>query len=76
MRNICIDSKDVYDNTLTIAINIVHKQYHLTQNHFYIRNFIINSDNKILGIFHDFSMTVYSVFHDARKANTENHCAY
>ena len=26
--------------------------------------------------FHDFSTTIYAVFHDARKANTEDHHTY
>ena len=26
--------------------------------------------------FHDFSMTIYAIFHDARKANTENNRTY
>ena len=54
-----------------IAVKCVHKntyteRYNTTQGSH--RNLIIK--------FHDFSMTIYTVFHDARKANTEDHSTY
>ena len=42
----------------------------------FITGFPQKSHNKIPRFFHGFSMTIYAVFHDARKANTEDHRAY
>ena len=37
---------------------------------------IQGSHRNLIIKFHDFSMTIYAVFHDARKANIEDHHVY
>ena len=65
---------DTTMSTITVIASFIFLQpeWHNWLHHRYLqgshRNVIIN--------FHDFSMTIYTVFHDARKANTEDHNAY
>ena len=37
---------------------------------------IQGSHRNLIIKFHDFSLTMYAVYHDARKADTEDHRAY
>ena len=54
-------------STVDLNINKQERQYYL------LGGLPQKSYNEIMSLFHDFSMTICAVFHDARKENTEDH---